>query len=284
MRLNAYVLAADPTWIEAGVSSYYDAVGQIVVSYDRHHRGFTGRPVGVPECLDRLRAIDRDGKMRFVPGDFYHEGLAPMDAETAQRNAAIALAESGSDWVLQLDPDEVLPDLPALINMLHWADAKGIPAVEWPMRVLFQRLADGRFLEVCSMDFTQHVEYPGAIAVRAGTRMAHARRTQGPFIRPVLAGGDQSLQVSRPAEEGETRVEIPKLDSAILHNSWARTPKNLRSKLASWGHGGTLRMSLYYLLCWRLAPYRWRWLRDFHPFARGLWPRLRPIEIPFVKA
>ena len=63
MRLNAYLLAADPTWIEAGIGSYYDAVAQIVVSYDRNHRGFTGRPVPVDECLARMRAIDRDGNL-----------------------------------------------------------------------------------------------------------------------------------------------------------------------------------------------------------------------------
>ena len=42
MRLTAYILAADPAWIEASIQSYYDIVEQIVVCYDRDRLGWTG--------------------------------------------------------------------------------------------------------------------------------------------------------------------------------------------------------------------------------------------------
>jgi len=278
MRLKAYILAADPAWIEDGVLSYYDAVEEIVVSYDGNHRGWTGVPINVEECLRRLKAIDRDGKMRFCPGDFVCPEIPPLVGETRQRQAAIAAA-GDADWILQLDTDELLPNPARLVELLEQAGRQGIPAVEWPMRVFFQRLPDGRFLEVCRRTGGGHYEYPGPIAIRPGTTLAMARHTGGPFLRAVVQGDTQSLQVSRPTEPGEQRLEFCAEDEAIVHFSWVRTPAEIRCKIASWGHADGWRSWRFYHLYWKSAPHLWRWFSDFHPFSRGLWPALRPAHL-----
>ena len=105
-RIKAYVLAADPTWLERSVGAYYPFVDEIVVSYDRSSRGWTGAPVPVEECLTRLRVLDGDGKMRFCPGDFSSPVQDPMENDTLQRGVALQLASQEADWVLQLDTDE----------------------------------------------------------------------------------------------------------------------------------------------------------------------------------
>ena len=61
-RIKAYILAADPTWIEESVGSYYPIVDEIIVSYDVDGRAYTGVPLPVETCLQKLRSIDRDGK------------------------------------------------------------------------------------------------------------------------------------------------------------------------------------------------------------------------------
>ena len=279
MRLKAYVLAADPAWIEEGVLSYYDAVEEIIVSYDQNHRGWTGAPINVDECLRRLAAIDRDKKMRLCPGDFVRHDNQPLMGETHQRQCAIAEAGKDADWILQLDTDEALPKPTRLIELLEHADREGIPAVEWPMRVFFQRLRDGRFLEVCQRKTGGHYEYPGPVAIKPGTQLASARRTGGPFIRAVVKGDRQSLQVSRPNEPGESRLEFCAEDEAIVHFSWVRTPAEIRSKIASWGHYEGWRSWRFYHVTWKSAPLLWPWLRNFHPFAHGLWPALRPATL-----
>ena len=58
MKLAAYILAADPAWIDWSVPSYYDLVDRIIVSYDGDGLGWTGAPLQIEECLNRLRAID----------------------------------------------------------------------------------------------------------------------------------------------------------------------------------------------------------------------------------
>lgn len=275
MRLHAYVLAADPAWIERSISAYYDLVDEIVVSYDRSGRGWTGAPVPVEETLERLDALDRDGKLRRVGGDYARAAATPIDCDTAQRQEALAEAGRGADWVLQIDTDEVLPRAGRLVEVLRHADDRGIDAVEWPMRVLFRSLRGGRFLEVCERDGRDRFEYPGPIAVRPGARLVDARRAEGPFLRPMVRGDDRSLQLIQRPAEGETRAEMLAPEDAILHYSWAGSSERIRSKVSSWGHSSGRRSQAFYRLRWRPAPYVWRVMRDFHPFADGLWPALK---------
>ncbi|HZK80333.1 MAG TPA: hypothetical protein VFC46_04680 [Humisphaera sp.] len=285
MKLNAYLLAADPAWIEASVLSYYDRVDRLVVSYDKNGRGWTGAPIAVEECLGRLRAIDRLGKMRFIPGEFWRAGHTPMENDTYQRQCALDAASEGAEWVLSFDTDEVLPELAALDRILIRAGEWDLPAVEWPMRVLFQRMRDGRFLEVCAEDGGDRFDYPGPIATRPGQTVTDARRTTGRYLRPIVRGDDRSLQICRPAEVGrEVRETLLEAHEAILHNSWARSPASIRSKIRSWGHASGWRSWRYYALKWSLAPMRWKHMRNFHPFAGGLWPALKPCAAAMPQA
>jgi hypothetical protein len=276
VKINAYVFAADAEFVERSVASYYDLVDRLVVSYDESGRAWNGSPIAVDDCLARLRGLE---KVELRGGDFYRPGLAPMAAETAQRTEALAAASDGADWVLQIDADEVLPDASALVAALRAADELGLPAVEWPMRVLFRSLRHDRFLEVCDVDGADRYEYPGSIAVRPGTPLADARRADTPFLRAVVQGDERSLQVKRPPEPGETRLELLTPAQAIVHYSWAGSRSRIRSKVASWGHSDGWRTRAFYELRWRPAPLLWRTMRDFHPFAGELWPALKVVQL-----
>jgi hypothetical protein len=278
LRIKAYILAADPAWIEASVFSYYDIVEDIVVSFDENFMGWTGAPIAVEECLQRLRAIDRDGKMRYCPGPYFRPGFSPMQNDTHQRQCALEQAGNDADWVLQFDTDEVLPHPDALLTVLNYADQQNVSAVEWPIRVLFRRLPGGNYLEVCANNRLDRFEYPGPIAVKPTVRLSDARRTLGPFLRPMVTGDISSLQISRAATENEQRAELLSGLDAIIHNSWARPAESIRSKIASWGHNDGWKSWFFYYIQWLPAPYLWRFMGDFHPFARGLWPALKPCE------
>jgi hypothetical protein len=280
-RVNAYVLAADPTWLEHSVRTYYPHVHRIVVSYDRAGRGWTGAPIPVEECINRLRAIDGEDKMQFVPGHFSAPVKDPMENDTLQRNTALDLAGQGADWVLQLDTDEWLPSWGPFYAALRRAEALGLSALEWPMRVLYRRLADGEFLEVCAAGGLDHFEYIAPVAVRSGSHLVHSRRTEGSFLRPVVRGDQQSIQLKRPIETREVREKLLDSSQAIVHNSWARSPAELRRKLASWSHSG-LRAWFYYGGRWLPSVWVWRWMRNIHPFFGEVWPALRryPHQLP----
>jgi hypothetical protein len=272
-RLGAYVLAADPTWIRSSLSRYYDDLDLLVISASASNRGWTGRPIAADECVALARAVDRRHIARVSDGEWIDRG-SPIAADTAQRQAAIAEVGAEVDWILQIDTDEILPDLATLHAVLDEADALGVDAVEWPMRVLYRRLRDGRYLHVVTKSGAPQYEYPGPIAVRAGATVVEARRTAGRFLRPVVRGDATSVQVARPAEPREVRRELLEPADAILHNSWARSPRAVRSKIASWGHNQGLRSQRYYYQTWLPTPLRWRSMRDLHPLLPGVWPRL----------
>lgn len=280
-RIKAYILAADPTWIECSVSAYYPCVEEIIVSYDRRGLGWTGAPVALDECLERLRAVDFDRKMKFVPGDFSGAVRDPMENDTLQRNVALQLASEDADWVLQLDTDEYLPSPAALLGALQKADLQGAGALEWPMRVLYRNLPGGRALEICARDGSDHFEYIAPVAVRSGKRLVHSRQTNGAVLRALVRGDCSSVQLSRPLAVGEVREELLNSGEAIIHNSWARSPADLRRKLASWSHASA-RAWIYYWARWLPSIWTWRWMRNLHPFFGGVWPALRvcPILLP----
>ena len=278
-RIKAYVLAADPTWLERSVGAYYPFVDEIVVSYDRSSRGWTGAPVPVEECLTRLRVLDGDGKMRFCPGDFSSPVQDPMENDTLQRGVALQLASQEADWVLQLDTDEWLPEPNALLDAIVSAENLGVGGVEWPMRVLYRRLGTARALEVCAPDGEDHFEYIAPVAVRAGSRLRHSRRTGASILRAVVRGDSRSLQLKRPLEVGEVREERLRPEEAIIHNSWARSPTELMRKLASWSHSGPGAWR-HFLLHWLPSTLLWRQQRNVHPLFGPVWPALRECPFP----
>ena len=275
MRINAYLLAADPTWIEHSICSYYDLVGKIFVSYDETGRGWTGSPVNSEQCLHRLRAVDTQKKMRFLPGSYTGNKQSPINGDTRQRQEALDAASEEADWVLQLDTDEVLPNPLLLASMLDKAAAAGFAAVEWPMRVLFRRLTSGKYLEVCAKTGEDRFEYPGPVAVQPGTTLVDARRARGPFLRLCARGDKNSLQIVQAPQAEETRWECLDSQDAIIHNSWARDARSIRSKIASWGHNEGYKTWLFYYLRWKPAPVLWFLMRDFHPLYPSLWPALK---------
>lgn len=272
-RIGAYILPGDPVWLASSLSRYYSLLDALVVVVPRDGRGWTGRKLPVEQCLEIVRIIDVRGIATEVTGRWENRE-APMRADTAQRQAGIDALESAADWVLQIDNDEILPNIAALLELFEEAERRSLDGVEWPMRVLFRRLGNGDYLEVCAKDRRPRYDYPGPIAVRSGATTIDARRCAGTFLRPTVLDDDRSLQLQQPLQPGETRLGRLFHSDAIIHNSWGREPAEVHQKIRSWGHASGARGEIYYWAKWMPAPLLWRVMRDFHPFARGLWPRL----------
>ncbi|HEX4085252.1 MAG TPA: hypothetical protein VHY22_10100 [Chthoniobacteraceae bacterium] len=232
MKLNAYILAADPAWIEASVLSYYDHVGRIIVSYDASGRGWTGAPIDIVQCLRRLRAIDRDGKMLFRPGHYARINHDPMENDTYQRQEALNEASAGADWVLQLDTDEVVADFPIFKDCLERAERAGREALNFPAIWLYNHLSGRRYLEGCARGWKRAAGYPGPLAVRAGSKLVHARRVETGHYHVDL--GSKCSPVAVPNHIQVDRVIAAR--HAVYHFSFVRSEAWLRSKFASWGH------------------------------------------------
>jgi hypothetical protein len=271
-RIGAYILPGDATWLRKSLRSYYPVLDDLVVVVPENGRGWRGQPLPVDEIRAIVAEIDTRGIAREVRGSWIDMDR-PMDAETAQRQAGLDALRGTVEWVLQLDNDEYLPRPDALMPVLEAAAQQHLVAVEWPMRVLYRRTKRAVY-EVVAGDGAPLYDYPGPIAARPDAVLTEARRVAEPFLRPVVRGDTRSLQVRRDPEPRERRWTGLEEQDAIVHNSWARDAAHTWRKVRNWGHADGMRTVAYFALRWYPSPVTWRFARDLHPFARGLWPRL----------
>ena len=263
MRLKAYIMAADPAWIEASVSSYYNLVTEIVVSYDKQGLSWTGKPIAVDECLIRLRAVDPDHKMQFYPGDYARTGYDPMENDTYQRQQSLNLASREADWVLQLDTDEVMSDPQEFLQCLTEADEQGYSAMSYPARSLYRQLGNGFFLERCSRLWRGAGGFPGPLAIKPNTTLRLARQCDTPAFRVDFRR--HSTDVDYPSKVPIHRVI--KYNQSILHFSWVRDEQHLLRKFGSWSHARDRN--------WGQELSKWVW--------RGRHPYLTVLSSPFAR-
>ncbi|MFZ0531530.1 MAG: hypothetical protein WAL91_13450, partial [Propionicimonas sp.] len=236
---------------------------RIVVSYDVDGLSWTGTPLPTAECLDRIRAIDTAGKCDYRPGNFHNPGRPPLDNDTEQRRVAAAQASAGADWVLQLDTDEVILDPHELLLAVVDADARGAVGVEYPSRYLYCRAEDGRFLEFVRPGWRVMANYPGPIAIRAGSRPRHARQIDGGLYRVDFAPNNTD-----PRHEFDATVHrVISPDQGIVHYYWVRSEEYLRRKMGWSGHADT------YSEPRRLTAWRWH---SRHPVLSAIRPASGP--------
>ncbi len=235
VRLNAYVLAGDPAWIPHSVGAYYDLVSTIVVSYDRRHLSWSGASLSVGAALDRLRAVDTEGKMRFLPGDHSDTATKVLTNETNQRQRALDAASDDADWVIQLDTDEILLNRATFLSAVGEADQVGADAIEYPLRDFYQRVGPNVFLEHCGRFWTDRAGYPGPVAVRAGTHLSHCRQTDQRLFRV-----DFRSRNTDPWHPGDAPVHrvVPR-SHGIAHMSWVRTMEQMLEKSRTSGYASS---------------------------------------------
>lgn len=275
-RLAAYVLAGDPAWIPASLSSYYEMVDRIVVSYDQTGHSWSGHELLVDDSLRRLKDADPDGKMVFLPGAHSDPDRPALETETEQRQAALDAASVGAEWVIQLDTDEIVPDQAALLRAITDADARGFDAVHYPLRNIYQVAGErpGRYLEFCGRWWTDQAAYPGPVAVRAGTRLDHCRQAKVPTYRLDLRARNTD-----PAHPRDAIVHavIPR-DEAVVHMTGVRTVEQMKRKARTSGHADAR--------SWQAIWRPWRLSRRFphlvsltSPLRRSAFAHLRLVRL-----
>jgi len=229
VKLNAYVLLADPSWLQHSIRSYYPHVDRIIACYDRSGVGWTGRPIPIAECRAKLDALDVDRKVLFLGGDFHEPGIHPMELDTRQRQKALDAAGEGADWVLQFDTDEVLPRWAPFARCLHHAEICNWQSFWYPQRFLFAPIADQWYLELVRQRkrWLRNTTAPGPYAVRAGTSLKHARQDTH----------DRHLVVTRLVAH---RADTVRTRDAVVHFAWVRSPELMQWKSVTSGHSQDL--------------------------------------------
>lgn len=280
LRLNAYVLLADPAFIEESVRSYYPLVDRIVASYDQSCLSWSGHSVRTDECIERLKRVDTQNKVEFVAGHFSAPQLPTEECETAQRNAALQVAGAGADWVVQLDADEVLPDSACFAAAIANADRRGCSALDFPARWFFAEPRPGLFVERATRFLRTATGFPGSAAVRVGQSLAFCRQIADPPARPLpqIYRVDIRRRSADPARKSGWPVHaVVGRHQATLHFSWVRPSDEVSDRLSFHGHAKGIPTS--FLSDWRSAnDTPWRFVAAKAAKARG--ERYRLCHLP----
>jgi hypothetical protein len=276
MRLAAYILAADPSWVIPSVRSYYDIVDTILVSVDVNGLGWTGNPISSSAVLAKVTSLDRDHKVRVLAEDYASCATTPMARDTYQRQRALDSLGSAWDWILCIDTDELLPEPKVFLEVLSTQVPESAVCVNWPMRVFFHRLSSAHFLEVTTPFRRQHSEYPGPVAVRPRAELRLARRCAAP---PWRVGIRKRIwdPVSRESRNADCVISP---SAAILHMSWVRSRAEIMTKVSGWSHSQEFDGPSYVRHVWDRTPYVWPLMSNFHPISPRAWPALWPTRLP----
>ncbi len=223
MRVNAYVLLADLSWLTESIGSYYHAIDRLVVSHDADRRSWIGTDLSASIARGRelIAELDVDEKVVWLEQDFVRADRDPSKGETSQRQATLDLASADADWVLQLDTDEVVPDLPYFMERLAETDQLGFDGLEYSARWLFSHVRGCWYTELGTRRGRFWDAIPGPVAVRAGTQLRYHR---------------QSDVTSRRLTVRTKKDEHIPLDKAILHFSMVRDEAAVRSKAQTSSH------------------------------------------------
>lgn len=248
MRIAAYLMAGDPAWSAQSITSYYDLVERIVVSYDVDGLSWAGHPMDVDGTIARILEVDTAHKVELLPGRWHGSDRFILDVETSQRQEALDGASKDVDWVLQIDSDEVVLSPERLAHYIAEADRCGAEALHFPLRHVFQRALDGRLIEHAGRWGSARASYPGPVAVKGGTTLTLCRQAAGAEHFRV----DVAPANTDPAHRHDAPVHaVVSPDEAIMHMSWVRTEEQMGSKARVSGHAGERD--------WEKMLRRWRW-------------------------
>jgi hypothetical protein len=225
-------MLGDPAFLVESVGSYYDVVDKLVALYDREGIGWNGLKLPISECIEQLMSVDTRGKVVLLAGDFHSAALSPLEADTAERNAALEALGGEWDWILQLDTDEVLGSVDRLVASLRAADISGKTAVEYPARWLYCQIRGSWYLERCRRLFGISATYPGAVAVKPGLRMRLARQSDADLWRVDFRR--RNTDVAHP--RGVPVHQTVRRNEGIWHFSWVRELSAMQEKARVSGH------------------------------------------------
>jgi hypothetical protein len=234
VKVNAYIMLADPAWIESSMMSYYFLVNKIVVTYDENSMSWSGTPLNIDSLIERIQKVDVLGKCEFVPGHFSRSEHYddPMLNDTYQRSVSISRASEGADWIVQVDTDEIVPDFQLVLNLINEAELQECESIWFPQRWLYMYPYKYVGIEWCKRGGRRNSVYAGPIVIRSGTNVVLARRTAGKGLHV----NRRESNVSPHADNFAVSHRQIEDDLCLLHMSQVRSYTAWMDKIRSWSH------------------------------------------------
>ncbi|WP_276089385.1 hypothetical protein [Pedobacter sp. JY14-1] len=163
-----------------------------------------------------------------------------MECDTRERNM-LSKEMGTADWYIQIDSDEYFVDFGAFIGKLKRFKSESPTTVTCRVLTLFKVLPDG-FLYI-----DDSVE---SLNFATNAPVYHVARNNAPEYTYV------------------------NWDDVVLHQSWARSPEAIYTKLNNWSHKNDFNVMSFYRLWDAVDQNNYYALSNFHPLNPLLWPKL----------
>jgi hypothetical protein len=243
-----FCIAYDWHLLKHSLPLVYPHADRICLSLDRERKSWAGEQFFIDEgaLKSLLSSLDVDRKITLLEEDFHLPELTPMQNEVRQRSRMAEVMGQGG-WHIQLDCDEYFLSFKQFTQDLRRKQYARPVNICCPLVTLY-KIVDGGFLYVKPVE-REHVEF-----IQLATN------------QPSYMYGRRNQHFNR-----YTRY-------LIIHQSWARTEKEIEQKLLNWGHKNDFDGALY--LCkWRnVTKENFESVVNFHPINPPVWSSLNFLE------
>ena len=239
MKASFVTLAAyDWRMLPRSIAAYYDYADEILIGLDANRISWSGVPFSL-HVSELLAAIPDPGrKIRVVERDFCLHA-EPMANDCFERERLAH--EARNPWIVEIDADEFLRDVPALFSAMEAAPE--------------DEQIYGSWVDV--------VKVIGNVALVADSDLRLV----------ALATRSRSRKYARQTGERARYAPVE-----VLHFTTSRTEEDLARKLRSWSHSKQVRPD--FLSQWRsVSLENYRAAKNLHPFIPEQWPALKAIAV-----
>jgi hypothetical protein len=250
MEIKAgFLVSYDWELLKFSAPLVYPWVNRIWLSLDKSRLTWAGNSFEWDEhCFQHfLSRIDPNKKIEIHEDRFHIPELSTIQCDTRQRN--MLARQMGQDgWHLQLDADEYLLNCDGFVDYLQTITLKP----DQPCTVF------ANFIPLIKKTPT------GYLVVKF--RKGNYENFPLAFHRPHF----------RSARRTGTRHRLS--GSFVFHQTLARSPQEVRMKLANWGHNQDFDGEAFFRFWNSLSESNYRSQINFHPLYPSLWPELELIK------
>lgn len=246
MKIKVGFLAAyDCEYIKIALPFVYDEADSIVIAIDKNRKTWNGNLFHINEAIfDWISQYDRNNKIKIYEDDFYDRTRTPMECETNERNK-LANFMGNSGWHIQLDSDEYFVDFKSFSNNLKQINIKKDTS--------YQIFAF--FIPLFKCNETGYFIIDAFEKVPVATNLPHYKQAR--------------------LCEHSNMIEMP---CRVIHQSWARSAKEINYKIKNWGHVNDFDVRGFYKLWDFIDSYNYKMIKDFHPLTPKKWPSISFVE------
>lgn len=246
MTALGFLISYDHELVKTSLPLVYQYAEKIVFAMDSKRKTLTGTTYKFDEDFKRWVAVfDGSNKISWLEQDFFIEGASPGQIVIKQRNILLETMKP-ANWFIQLDADEYFIAFEKFVTYLHnlqlSAGDKCSVSVKW--KTIFKKVKNGYL---------------------------------------VIAGREERIQAATnfPFNTHERHYEgnaVIDSDFFMLHQSWARSEAEIKTKIENWSHAHDFDTRSFYDSWLACNEKNYKRYNNFHPLHGPIWPRLEFVE------